>query len=369
MELELPFLLYDTSIRITELTENKQYRNIGDMLVARCPSVISVLRFCGTEERILTGNGSDYERFYALCASMQYLADNPVSQGVKRLLADVFNVYEDLSVYCVDELWMSLNALIDDAEMKPTSLFRSMNVESIVCKADPFSKEYVKSEDIDIYTSIDLNDTSSFISSSNNNCSDLDSFIRALYTVESQKSIKVKFDNTYEYARNSKRLELEGFYQEIRSGRHIDQGDLNSLITYIAVNAAQHCNENEITIIIEPECSSKEIDLLFSYLKYNKVAPSSTLLCSSSPEAYRDFLLHHTERNCFGMPSVIPICNDIQKLSKQFPIGHCMQYQGYITDAVSAAYTMNERNMITELFGEDISENMTYANIKNRFMK
>ncbi|MBP3332759.1 MAG: glucuronate isomerase, partial [Clostridia bacterium] len=102
-------LIYDCEFNINALRENKPYRNIGQLLISM-KSVRNALRLCGAEERILDGNASDYECFAATCSSMEYLVGHNVYNGVKRLLEDVFGVYEQLSPFNCEELWVVLNS-------------------------------------------------------------------------------------------------------------------------------------------------------------------------------------------------------------------------------------------------------------------
>ena len=81
---------------------------------------------------------------------------------------------------------------------------------------------------------------------------------------------------------------------------------------------------------------------------------------------YERFLHAFTERNAYGMPSVVPVSSDCNALSTVFPIGHTLQYQEGITDVVTLSSVICNGSELYEKFGEDIADNLTYVNIKNR---
>ena len=360
--LELPNLFYDTSYSLTELKNNTPYRNIGDMLVSRCPSVKNALLLCGTESRVVDGDGSDYERFYALCHSMPDLAGHPVYDGINYIIFNVFGTDAAMTPYNVDEMWQLLNNRIEELSLTPVSLLKSLNTESICVRyncADAFPS--FDNCEIDIYPITDLMDILNAVKK--NGFTNITSFLKS---ISNENALRLKLNRQYKYCRNSKKLELDNIFSNVRDCKEETEENINALTTYIAYNAAGICSKNDLNLIIECNCDGDELEKLFAYIKLNKCFPQSVILITDNVKSISRTVLNHTFRNKYGAPSIVIVNGDYVKLSKFFPIGNTLEYQDNITDAVCVASVIYNRTKIEEYFGTEIAENMTFMNVKNR---
>lgn len=353
-------LFYDTAFSSEQLYGNIPYRNIGDMLVTRCVSVKNALKLCGAESRITRNEASDYEKFYALCYCMNSLIMHPVYHGIEYILRNIFDIDTVPSPYNAEELWEILNAKIDEMSLSPVSLLKKMNTESICIRKDPFEifPDFEGSE-IDIYKITDLKDIISVIEG----CK-CDSIISFLNTISKNDTVRFTLKSNYKYIRNSKKAELEAAFDNVKREKSVSEEDKNALISYICYNAAKICKENGLNLIIECKCNENEIENLFSYISLNKSLPDSTALICDNVKNYEDTLIKHTYRNNFGSPSIVPICKSYNELAEVFPIGHTLEYQGNVTDIVSAVSVICNRASLQ--FSEEITENIIYTNIKNK---
>lgn len=362
----LPYLLYNTELKCSLLSENRQFRNAGDLLVTSCPSVINTIRLCGADENILA-NGSDYDRFTALCYSIPYLEGHPVKNGINKLVTEVLGFYEPLSPYNVDEAWYTINEFIEENNVTPLSLLASINVESICYPIDPFSEPATIKNDVDVYTILDLNNIISQIKSPNNSCNTLDEFIGKLKDSEMHSSIRISLDNNYFFARNSKKYELQNCYCNIKSNKDVSLVDINSIITSIIVEIAGTPSISCKPVIISVKCPVSELNNLYSYLKLNNILPNNTIInCPISPEL-ENFIIEYVHRNPYGIPSIVPVSQNYKELSRIYPIGFAIKSADNITDIVKIAAYISESQSLAELYDEEICENITYVNIKNRF--
>ena len=363
----LPYLFYDTEIPYSFLSENRQYRNASDLLISTCPSVINALRLCGAEERIIKGECSDFERFVALCYSMPYLIGHPVNDGVRAILRGAFGIYEELTPYNCEEMWQIINCSIEDNELTPASLLSIINVESVCCRVSPFEKTGTVSEGIDLYSICNFNDISEVITSKKNTCNTLNEFIDAISDLSSHSAMRIRLDKRYLFQRNSKKQELESIYVNAKSRKLTNESDISCLKTAVIVELLRRIKGSDKPIIFDVDCDINELDELFSYLKLNEIKPDQVILLTKEPAVHSDFLSKYTSRNAVGMPSITVVSNDYAQVSKVFPIGFSMQYQGNIKDVVSLAASFSDFESISNVFGEDVAENMTYGNIKNIF--
>ena len=363
----LPYLFYDTEIPYSFLSENRQYRNASDLFISTCPFVLNVLRLCGAEERIIQGECSDFERFVALCYSMPYLIGHPVNDGIRAILRGAFGIYEELTPYNCEEMWQAINCAIEDNELTPTSLLSMLNVESVCCRISPFENAEMTSNGIDLYSVSDLNNILDEITNEKNTCNTLNEFINEISDISSHSALRIRLDRRYLYHRNSKKQELENIYVNAKSRKLTNESDIFCLKTAVIVELLKRIKGADKPIIFDVDCDINELDELFSYLKLNEIKPDQVILLTKEPEVHSDFLSKYTSRNAVGMPSITVVSNDYAQVSKVFPIGFSMQYQGKIKDVVSLAASFSDFESISDVFGEDVAENMTYGNIKNVF--
>ena len=362
----LPSLLYDTEICRDEFLKNRPFRNIGDLLVSSCPSVMNILRLCGAEERVFN-NCSDYERFTALCYSMPYIHNHPVKNGINTILQHIFSFYDELSPYNIDEAWQTLNEIIENECITPSTLLSSLNVESVCLRVGPFDDPICSLPDIDIYSVLDLNNITEIISSEKNNCISFADFIKKITDFNSYSSIGITFNSSYSFVRNSKKLELEGIYLALKEKKDVSDSDINAIITSVVIELARCLSNNNKPFIIRSYGCINGLEKLFDYLSLNKILPDDALVAFKSLDNIENFLIKHTKRNLFGLPSIVPIHHDLQSLSKIYPIGFAIQICDNITDIVKAASFISESVEIEERFGEEMGENISCINIKNRF--
>ncbi len=369
-------LIYDSEFDINAIRDNKPYRNIGQLLMS-AKSVRDALRLCGAEERILDGSASDYECFTAICSSMEFLAGHSVYNGIKRLLEDVFGVYEQLSPFNCEELWEILNAFIDDNAPTPVSLLSALGVESLSIRVSPFDNFDISSDEIDIYSVTDLSDVTSLVTSTLNSEADLESFVCKIASAISDRaergsfSVSLALRDDYQFERMSRKHEVYEIYTALKNGKTVSVSDQNGLITYVLTSlfgtfCAQNCN-----ILTEFSCHPSELKRLLDYFKLNKKLPTSMIVKSNDPKHVIPLALDFSCRNEYGLPSIIPVSPDLTELAKVFPIGLAIEYQHGITDTMAIASLISNRDRSYQDLSlisdpDSLLLDLTYANIKNR---
>ncbi len=372
-----PILLYDTEISRKTLSSNLPYRNIGHLIFDN-PSAITVLKLCGAEETLLE-NGSDYEKFSALCSVFPSLPSHKVRMGIEAILYAVCGESVTLSPYCAEELWTSLNALIDELELTPLDLLERLNVESVCTRILPFEELSLPSNTpVDVYPVIDMTDLLSFMVSDKNGCASLEKFLASLkkyacYDLEDNASaLRVALSKDYKYIRCNKKQVLCDVYTALISGKTATDEEKNGLLTYIYVECARFCEEKHLNLIVEPLCGVNELDKLLAYLKLNKILPDSMPVICDDIMGVCDLADKYSVRNDYGLPSIVPVTGRLEECAEHFPIGMTLEYQKGIKDIISAAALIAKRNdlkarlsLISDEFNE-LYEDIVYTNIKNR---
>lgn len=74
---DLPILDLYCNLDVSALAQNKRITNITELWLYGNPTKWELMRVCGVDERFITGNASDFEKFRDLCRIMPMLIGNP----------------------------------------------------------------------------------------------------------------------------------------------------------------------------------------------------------------------------------------------------------------------------------------------------
>ena len=74
----LPILDYHCHVSPREIAENRTFSNIAEVWLGGDHYKWRAMRSCGVDERYITGDASDYEKFLAYATVMPKLIGNPL---------------------------------------------------------------------------------------------------------------------------------------------------------------------------------------------------------------------------------------------------------------------------------------------------
>lgn len=95
------------------------------------------MRTHGIDEKYITGNADDYEKFAAFAEMMPYLIGNPLYHWTQLELKRYFNIDEILSKQTCKAIWDKCNSMLQKEEFSVRSLIKKSNVEIICTTDDP----------------------------------------------------------------------------------------------------------------------------------------------------------------------------------------------------------------------------------------
>ena len=383
----LPLLLYDTPFSLSVLTDNRPYRNIGDLLVVRAPSVRQALRLCGTTEAITNGTASDYEAFRALCLAAPMLTGHVTMQSITEVLSRLLETEAPLSPYTCDMLWESLSAQIEEQSLRPSEILTAFSVESLGYRVSPLAKHTAPyCPGVDCYRILDLGTApSAQIPSSEHTAENLESFLTALLdAINTETScgavaLHMQLPHRFAFERNSKKMELEEHYRYSRSGKTLSYPKQCELDTAIAIAVASRCAAKRLPLLLTASCHEQELIALYRYLSLNHAVPE-TVLYGKTPANLQPFLSAFAFRTERGLPGLLPISRDIGALAPYFPLGAAILPCSSFTDPITLGGIVGQREALAETLailgdtngidGETLSslaEDIVYGNVKNRF--
>ncbi len=141
----LPIIDYHCHVSPKEIAEDKQIANITELWLGGDHYKWRAMRSCGVDEKYITGDASDYEKFCAYAKCMPSLIGNPLYHWTHLELQRFFDCDLILSEKTADEIWNLTSEKLADPKMSVRGLIRMSNVDLLCTTDDPCdSLEYHK---------------------------------------------------------------------------------------------------------------------------------------------------------------------------------------------------------------------------------
>ena len=131
----LPIIDYHCHLDPRLIAEDYRFRNLTDLLLGGDHYKWRQMRTFGIEERYITGDADDYEKFLKFAEAMPFMIGNPIYHWTHLELMRYFNVDEALTPENAEEIWNHCNALLQSDGYTARGLIARSNVE-VVCTTD-----------------------------------------------------------------------------------------------------------------------------------------------------------------------------------------------------------------------------------------
>ncbi len=132
-----PILDYHCHINPREIAEDRQFENITQVWLGGDHYKWRFMRSCGVEEKYITGDASDYEKFCKWAECIGKAIGNPLFHWSHLELRKYFNYDGVLSKKTADEVWNLCNAKLKEPSMSVRNLIKQSNVTLICTTDDP----------------------------------------------------------------------------------------------------------------------------------------------------------------------------------------------------------------------------------------
>ncbi len=125
----LPIIDFHNHINVQDLKNDRVYKNLTELWVASDPYKHRLMRICGVEENLITGNASDYEKFEAFCAIFPLLAGNPVYDWSRMELKFLFDI--DVAICKENAKWIfdKTSELLKGSDYTNNAILKRFNIE------------------------------------------------------------------------------------------------------------------------------------------------------------------------------------------------------------------------------------------------
>ena len=132
---KMPVLDYHCHISPQEIAEDRQFENITQVWLGGDHYKWRQMRSNGIEERYITGDASDREKFQKWAETLERAIGNPLYHWSHLELKRYFDYNGYLNAETAEEVWQLCNAKLREAEMSVRNIIRRSNV-SLLCTTD-----------------------------------------------------------------------------------------------------------------------------------------------------------------------------------------------------------------------------------------
>ena len=135
---DLPIIDYHCHISPKMIAENHKFKNAYELFLGGDHYKWRQMRTNGVDERYITGDADDYEKWLAFAKTVPLLIGNPLYHWTHLELKRYFDIDETLCEETARDIWDRINALLATDEYRVQGLIKKSNVETICTTDTPY---------------------------------------------------------------------------------------------------------------------------------------------------------------------------------------------------------------------------------------
>lgn len=321
-----PIFDYHCHLNTQEISENKKFNNLTEIWLYGDHYKWRMMRANGVEEKFITGDASDYDKFMAWVKTLSNLIGNPLYHWSHLELQRYFDIYEVINEDNANTIWQKANEKLENMTVK--DILKKFKVHTIGTTDDPIDNlEYhklinegkakigkidtkvVPSFRPDKAINIDMPDFSDYIKKleevSKVNIKDIKSLVDALYnridyfkslgSVSSDCSLSVIPFNLDD------EKNIDGIFKKAMNKESLSIEEIEKYKTYILIKLIKKYRESNLVMQIHISAMRNNNEVMFKKLGadtgYDSVGDSNIIEKLS--------LLLKTANNDGGLPRII----------------------------------------------------------------
>lgn len=134
-----PIFDFHCHLEAEEIYNNKKFKNLTEVWLGGDHYKWRVMRAMGIDEKFITGDASDYDKFLAWAKTVPNLIGNPLYHWTHLELKRFFGIDEVLNDNTAKSIWDRANELLESDDFAPRSLIKKSKVWGICTTDDPIS--------------------------------------------------------------------------------------------------------------------------------------------------------------------------------------------------------------------------------------
>ena len=134
---KMPIIDYHCHINPAEIAQNKQFKNITEVWLGGDHYKWRAMRSNGVEEKYITGNASDREKFQKWAETLSKAIGNPLYHWTHLELRNYFGYEGVLNGDTAEEVWNLCNEKLQSGHFNVRDIIEASNVKAICTTDDP----------------------------------------------------------------------------------------------------------------------------------------------------------------------------------------------------------------------------------------
>ena len=134
---KMPIIDYHCHLPPREIAEDKRWTNLSEVWFGEDHYKWRQLRANGVDERYVTGDAGDWEKFVKYAETMERLVGNPLFDWSHLELVRYFGVKDRLCGATARKIWNACNAKLATKGFSARGLMRKANVKAVCTTDDP----------------------------------------------------------------------------------------------------------------------------------------------------------------------------------------------------------------------------------------
>lgn len=134
---DLPIFDYHCHLSPKDIAQDRVYDNIGELWLECDHYKWRMMRACGVDEELITGDASWHDKFIAFASVMPRIIGSPVYAWAHLELKTYFDIVKPMNAASGEEIWEAANAKMADGSFSARKLMMGSGVEAICTTDDP----------------------------------------------------------------------------------------------------------------------------------------------------------------------------------------------------------------------------------------
>lgn len=134
---QLPIIDYHCHLQPSEIAENKEFEDLGEMWLRGDHYKWRAMRTFGIDEKYITGDASYHDKYMAFAAILPKLIGNPIYIWCALELKRYFDIDEPLTEENAEEIYRKTTAMIKEKHMTRRWCMEHSNVRLVSTTEDP----------------------------------------------------------------------------------------------------------------------------------------------------------------------------------------------------------------------------------------
>src|SRR3954470_23266972 len=132
-----PIIDYHNHLNPQFIAEDKIFDNITQVWINGDHYKWRAMRTLGVNEKFITGDGSDKDKFLNWAKTVPYTMRNPLYHWTHLELARYFDITELLNEKSAERIWKKANQKLDGTELTTQGILKKFQVRALCTTDDP----------------------------------------------------------------------------------------------------------------------------------------------------------------------------------------------------------------------------------------